>query len=429
MLSPGTVLTVEIEKPAAGGAMIARHEGQVVLVRHAIPGERLRVRVTRVRPGVAYADPVEVIAASPDRRTDAGDWMCGGCVFAHIAYARQPALKAEIVRDALARIGGVSVDGAISVAAAREDGYRMRARLHVRKGRIGFFREATHQMCDPAPTRQLLPETLAVLGALGAVMRRVHAPAATDLELAENVPASERAVHLVLAPGSQPPRAGPLAAVGGLTGFSWSEAGGRGGRIAGQPWVTDIVAPASEGGVPIHLRHHVESFFQANRYLLSTLLTRVLACVPPGPVLDLYAGVGLFAVGLAARGERAVVAVEGDRHGAADLAINAAPYGDGVEVVHQSVERFLEDRRAAPEATVLIDPPRTGLSGGALQGILGRRPARIVYVSCDVATLARDVKRFTADGYAVAHVEAFDLFPNTAHVESLVVLQRSERAV
>ncbi len=424
MLIQGETIIVDIEKPAAGGAMIARHEGQVVLVRQAIPGERLRVRVTRVRPGVAYADAVEVIEGSPDRRPDAGDWMCGGCVFAHIAYARQPALKAEILRDALGRLGGVPVAGPIPVAAGREDGYRMRARLHVRKGRIGFFREGTHQLCDPVSTRQLLPETLAVLEGLSAALHRVHAQEVTDLELAENIPASERTVHLVLARGGAAPRSGPLAAVEGLTGLSWSDAGGRRGPIGGRPWVDDEIAVTGEGGATVRLRHHVESFFQANRHLLPTLLTRVLACVPPGPVLDLYAGVGLFAVGLAARGERGIVAVEGDRRGAADLAANAAPYAGAIEAVHLPVERFLEEHRSAPASTVIVDPPRTGLSGGALEGVIGLGAPRIVYVSCDVATLARDVKRFTAEGYAATHVEAFDLFPNTAHVESLVVMEK-----
>jgi 23S rRNA (uracil1939-C5)-methyltransferase len=423
MLTSGDTLTVDIEKPAAGGAMIARHEGQVVLVRQAIPGETLRVRITRVRSGVAYADPVDVIDASPDRRPAPGDWTCGGCAFAHIAYARQPALKTDILRDALGRLGGVVVDGAIPIAAAREDGYRMRARLHARRGRIGFFREGTHQLCDPAGTQQLLPATLAVLEDLGGVLRRVRADAVTDVEVAENAEASERVLHLVVAPGGAAPRSGPLAAIGGVTGMSWADEGGRGSRVAGEPWVTDRLSFEADGRqVAFQLRHHVESFFQSNRYLLPALLGRVTAHVPAGPVLDLYAGVGMFAMALAARGASDVVAVEGDRRAAADLLANTAPFGACVRAVHQPVERYLGAGSAPRGATVVVDPPRTGLSGEALDGIVGLAPRRIVYVSCDVATLARDVRRLVAGGWAVRQVEAFDLFPNTAHVESLVVL-------
>ncbi|HVC20278.1 MAG TPA: TRAM domain-containing protein [Vicinamibacterales bacterium] len=424
MLTNDAIITVDIEKPAAGGRMIARHEGQVVLVQQAIPGERMRVRITRVRPGVAYADPVEVVEASPDRRAVQGDWMCGGCAYAHIAAARQPALKAEILRDALARIGGLTVPGPVPVAAGAGDGYRMRARLHVRRGRIGFFREGTHELCDPAVTRQLLPETLATLGRMEPALHRARADGVTDLDLVENVQATERVVHLVLAPGAAPPRPGPLAAIAGATGISCSAPRGPEAFSLGHPYVVDEVAVAGAAGGPvIRLRHHVESFFQANRYLLATLVARVTGQVPAGRVLDLYAGVGPFAIALAALGDREVVAVEGDRRGATDLAMNAIPYGAAVRAVHLPVERFLEGR-SDPDATLIVDPPRTGLSPEALAEIVATGARRVVYVSCDVATLARDVRAFVAGGYGPTHVEAFDLFPNTAHVEGLVVLQR-----
>jgi 23S rRNA (uracil1939-C5)-methyltransferase len=189
--------------------------------------------------------------------------------------------------------------------------------------------------------------------------------------------------------------------------------------------VRDELKP-SAGGPAFVLRHHVQSFFQSNRYLLPAFLSRIVACVPSGRVLDLYAGVGLFAAALAALGDRDVVAVEGDRHSAADLAINAAPHGTAIEPLHRPVETFLEevDAEAAREATVLVDPPRTGLSPDALKGMLRIRPQRLVYVSCDVATLARDLKAIVAAGYAIDSAEVFDLFPNTAHVESLVTARR-----
>jgi 23S rRNA (uracil1939-C5)-methyltransferase len=174
----------------------------------------------------------------------------------------------------------------------------------------------------------------------------------------------------------------------------------------------------------VALTHHVQSFFQGNRYLLPQLLERVLACVPDGEVTDLYAGVGLFAVALAASGRHAVVAVEGDRASAHDLEANAAGYGAALSVEHLPVERYLHRKGTRRPNTLVLDPPRTGISQDAMSGILGLKPPRIVYVSCDAATLARDLKRLIEEGYRLEHVEAFDLFPNTAHVETLVVLNK-----
>jgi tRNA/tmRNA/rRNA uracil-C5-methylase (TrmA/RlmC/RlmD family) len=149
MLSPGTVIELAIEKPAVGGRMVARHEGLVVLVHAAIPGERVRAVVERTGQGVAYATAMDVIEPSADRRTGILDWACGGNVYAHVAYPRQLALKAEVVADALGRIGKIALDAPVAVTPSPEDGYRMRARFHVRGRMLGYFREGTHGMCDP----------------------------------------------------------------------------------------------------------------------------------------------------------------------------------------------------------------------------------------------------------------------------------------
>jgi len=149
--------------------------------------------------------------------------------------------------------------------------------------------------------------------------------------------------------------------------------------------------------------------------------------IPDGPVVDLYAGVGLFAMALAATGREGIVAIEGDPSSAHDLRLNAESFGPRVVVEHSSVEQYLAEAPAsdwAREATLIVDPPRTGMSREALTAIIGLRASRILYVSCDVATLARDLHRLIESGYTLAHLEAFDLFPNTAHIESLAVLQR-----
>jgi 23S rRNA (uracil1939-C5)-methyltransferase len=140
-----------------------------------------------------------------------------------------------------------------------------------------------------------------------------------------------------------------------------------------------------------------------------------------GQVLDLYAGVGLFSIALAAAGASRVTAVEGDRASIEDLRVNARPFGSTVLVRHSAVEHFLSGRPEGAES-VLVDPPRTGMSSEALEGLLRVKPPRLVYLSCDVATLARDYRRLAEAGYRLEHIEAFDLFPNTAHIETLVVM-------
>src|SRR5947207_4876605 len=148
------------------------------------------------------------------------------------------------------------------------------------------------------------------------------------------------------------------------------------------------------GEQAIILRRHVLSFFQGNRYLLRDLITHVVEQVPSGTsVIDLYAGTGLFSVAAAVVRSARVTAVEGDRYAAADLTANARALAASVEAIYEPVEAFVSCVRDAPAATVVVDPPRTGMSREALEGTIGLRPARLVYVSCDVATLARDVRR------------------------------------
>jgi 23S rRNA (uracil1939-C5)-methyltransferase len=429
MLSTGDDVSLTIEKPAAGGRMIARHEGQVVFVTGAIPGERVRVRVEQVKGGIAYAATELVEDASPDRREPRADPACGGNVLAHVGYARQLQLKAEIVTDAFARIGKVPLDAPVAVRPSPEEGYRMRARLHVRGGRVGFFREGTHDLCEAARTGQLLPATGSVLDLVQARLADEDLRALREIELSENVPATERALLVELAPGTRPNDAQRLPGiidVAGVTGLVITRPEAPqfiAGR--GHPHVSDVLNLTVDGQTAsVRLRRHVAAFFQGNRFLLTPLVQAVLGVLPRGELLDLYAGTGLFGVSFAAMGRGPVVAVEGDRQGIEDLVANAAPVGGAVRVVPTSVEAHLTRSPRAGSATILVDPPRTGMSRDAARMIVSARAPRVVYVSCDVATLARDVRRLADAGYHLTSVEAFDLFPNTAHVESLAVLDR-----
>ncbi len=415
-IQPNTEIIVTIEKPVAGGRMLARHEGQIVFVAGAIPGERVRVRIERIAKHLAFANTLEVLDRSSDRRSLDADWACGGSFYAHVAYERQRQLKSEVIADAFARIAKMPLPAPVPVLASQEDGYRMRARLHVKDGRFGFFREGTHELCDAGPTQQLLPDTMAALQRLQPVFEQNRV---TSCEFSENIAATERAVLLEMAPGITPSHVDPIEGISGLLFVDYQ----RGPLTVsyGSPFVTDRIG-ASDGTVS--LTHHVESFFQGNRYVLPEMVRRVIAQVPQGTVTDLYAGVGLFAVPLAANGHRHIVAIEGDRSSARDLDSNAAPYGRALHVRHLSVESYLQRRDVQSPDTLVIDPPRTGMSKEAMSGILGLKVPRVVYVSCDPATLARDVRRFAEVGYRLDHIEAFDLFPNTAHVETLAVLTR-----
>jgi 23S rRNA (uracil1939-C5)-methyltransferase len=418
-MTPGDRLTLSIEKAVAGGRMLARHEGAIVLVSGAIPGERVEVEVEQVRRGTIWAAVHRVIEASNDRVTPFCDPQCGGSVYAHVRYERQLDLKREILRDAFSRIAHLTLTDEIPVAASPADGYRMRARLHLENGRIGFFKEGTHTLCEPAPTKQLREDTLQALGRLANELRRADRARVAAIELSENRDGSERACHLELAAGGDPSRLAAFSQVEGLTGVSaGSGLYARPLTVWGLPAVTDVIGGA-------RLTRHARAFFQGNRFLVEALGTRVSGLVPSGPTIDLYAGVGLFSAMLAARGDGAIVAVEGDAIAADDLKRNLAPFGAAAAACHQPVEVFLANRRRRAGAeTVLVDPPRAGVAKAALEGIAALNASRVVYVSCDAATLARDAGWLASHGYRLRSVEAFDMFPNTAHVETVALLSR-----
>jgi 23S rRNA (uracil1939-C5)-methyltransferase len=197
--------------------------------------------------------------------------------------------------------------------------------------------------------------------------------------------------------------------------------------IAGEGRVTDTARDlCGEAGLlpdDVTWTRTAASFFQGNRFLTGALLLQVLGHVHGRRVLDLYAGVGLFSVGLAARGAD-VLAVEGDAVSVADLELNALRWGTRLTTRQAPVEAALMTLPAGRCDTVVLDPPRTGASPEAVAGIVALAADRVVYVSCDPATLARDAALLVAGGYRLASLEAFDLFPNTAHVETLAVFDR-----
>ena len=430
-MSSGAVIELRVERPAVGGRMIARLDGRIVLVGGAIPGERIRAAVERSRGGVVLARTVEILEGSPDRRPVAGVPACGGRSFAHIAYRRQLELKSEIVRDAFRRIGRIELSAALRVIPSPETGYRMRARLHVGDGRLGFFEEGSHRVCDVAGTGQLLPKTERLVGALAAHVGALVSTGTRTVELAEDLAGDQCVLHVVVQgdPVTVEHALRPMASVDGVTGLTVASGLHPSAPLvlAGTAYVTDPLTAflASAGAGRASLRRHAASFFQSNRYLVPELVGAVARFTERHEVVDLYAGVGLFAVSIAAIRGGPVTAVERDRCSARDLVSNAAPLASAVRVVRAPVETFLKGSAGLEGAAVIVDPPRTGLSRDVVARLVRRRPKRIVYVSCDVATQARDLRAFRESSYRIDQVQAFDMFPNTAHIETVVSLERS----
>lgn len=420
----GESLTLDVERPATGGRMLARHDGQVVLVSGAIPGERVRARIERAQRGVLFAHAEEIVEPSGDRRVPPHEIACGGATLAHIAYPRQLSIKAEIIADAFRRIGKLPLDEAVEVAASPEQGYRVRARLHVRDRRAGFFREGTHALCDAAATGQLHEDAMPAVEAL---LRAIdHRLADCDaITLVENVPATERVLHLEPRPGARfDDLQGRVTLPHGVTGLTTGDT--RLMTIAGAPTVTDAAAGlgvTASFSRAVTWTRHAPSFFQANRHLIGALIDHVAAEAAGERFVDLYAGVGLFSIALAACGGRGL-AIEGDRSSGGDLVANASAWRDRLRVVESSVEAFVAHPLDPAPDVVVVDPPRTGMSPDALRGLTAWRARRIVYVSCDPPTLARDAARLVQAGYAIRNLRAFDLFPNTPHVETVAVFER-----
>jgi 23S rRNA (uracil1939-C5)-methyltransferase len=365
------------------------------------------------------------MTASPSRRDPVADPACGGLAYAHIQYDEQLRLKGEIVADAFRRQARHVIDQPPAVAPSPEAGYRLRARLHVRDRRAGFFLEGTHTLCDAASTQQLLPASTSAIDAWLTTLGD-GADAIDALTVVENIAASERVLHIEARPGADVDGFTGVPTGDGVSGVT-AESGRRVVRVAGARSVSDTAADLFVGESPIDpqvtWRRRGTSFFQGNRFLIGALVRRVLAAARGDRVVDLYAGVGLFAVALAASGAR-VLAVEGGASSGADLEANARPFRDRLRVERAPVEAVVTVRMDPPPDTVVVDPPRTGLSPAALGGVVGWRPSRIVYVSCDPPTLARDAARLAEAGYSLSSVDCLDLFPNTAHVETVAVFEK-----
>jgi 23S rRNA (uracil1939-C5)-methyltransferase len=426
-LKPGDRIVVTIEKGVYGGLGLARHQGQVVLVPRAFRGDRGRVVVKSVTRGYARGSLEDLELPAAERRSSpcpVSD-RCGGCAYQEIAYAEQLALKQAILLETLRR-GGAPWEGEVPVVGSPEEGWRTRATLHFRHsgGRLalGFHRAGTHEVVDVESCLHLSPQmNRAARSLLLALEPQAAAwPGLRRLDLAESGDGTEL---VALLEGELDARqiAGLASLADGipaLTGIGAVE-GGRHRRfvsLRGEPYVH-----ATVGGTT--LRAHVRSFFQANRFLADGLVSEVAGLLAAGgPLLDLYAGVGLFALPLAAGAER-VLGVEQNATAVADARHNASTAGiRNVRFVEGDVAAALSSGRPEAGERIVLDPPRTGAGPEVVAAVAARRPQAIVYVSCDPPTLARDLAAFRRTGYQADSIRAFDLFPDTAHLETVVRL-------
>jgi 23S rRNA (uracil1939-C5)-methyltransferase len=399
------------------------------MVPRGLPGQRLRVRVESVARGFARARAEAVLEAGPAWRPApcphaAG---CGGCAYQELDYAAQLRLKEDVLRESLAR-AAVPWEGPIPVLGSPEEGWRTRASLHLdaREApvRLGLHAEGTHRVVDLPRCLQLSARMMdAARGLRDALQERPHlARGLRDVDLAESVDGAQLAVSLE-ADLDAAAAAGLSVLARGVpsaTGFGVMAGHGRRRRfllLGGDAHVRSRVHGFT-------LRAHVRSFFQSNRFLVEPLVAAVLELAPPGgSVLDLYAGVGLLALPLAARAGR-VRAAEVNPMAVEDARWNAAQARlENVELHRGDVAEALARWEVDPGERVVLDPPRSGAGADVVRALARRRPEVVVYVSCDPPTLGRDLKLFEAEGYRPDTVRAFDLFPDTFHLETVVRLR------
>ena len=430
-LRAGALIEIDIEKAVYRGQGLGRYEGQVVFVPRAVPGDRVRVRIEAGTAGYVRGRIEELIGRASGRRPSPCALFdrCGGCAYQAYDYAGQLGLKEAVLRETLSR-ARVPWSGPITAHPSPEAGWRIRASLHVQYGsdglRLGLHEEGTHRVTDLETCLQLSPAMNAAQRALAEALgrrpdwaRHVH-----DVHLAEAPDGAQlvASVETDLEPHAAAALGALADAVPALTGLGVLAGAGGGRRfmpLRGEPWIDATV----QG---IRLRAHVRSFFQGNRFLLDDLVAAVTGLTPAGgPVLDLYAGVGLFALPLAARAER-VRGVEIDAGAVGDAERNVTHSGLGnVRIERGDVAAALRGLAADADERIVLDPPRVGAGPEVVEAVARRRPLSIVYVSCDPATLARDLKGFAAAGYVPSAVELFDLFPDTFHLETVVALRRA----
>jgi tRNA/tmRNA/rRNA uracil-C5-methylase (TrmA/RlmC/RlmD family) len=396
----GEELELDVGRIAHGGHCVARTpDGQVVFVRHALPGERVRARVTETHRAYLRADAVEVLTASADRVEPPCPWAepgrCGGCDLQHAGLPAQRELKAAVVRELLAGVGRLAPEAVADLTVAAlpgpDDGlgWRTRVRYTVDStGRAGLRRHRSNEVVPIDWCRIAHARVRAV-----PVLDRAWADV-DSVEVVAPATGGEPAVLGTRGRGRPVLLSGPRRVVERAVGRDWS-------------------VPAS-------------AFWQVHPAAADTLAATVVRLLAPRAgetAWDLYGGVGLFAAALAPHlsGTGRTTLVESDREAAGAAGRNLRDLTT-IRTLESDVERALADPRWRRVGLVVLDPPRAGAGRRVVEAIVARAPRAVAYVSCDPAALARDLRTFVDLGATVATVEAYDLFPHTHHVECVALV-------
>ena len=419
---------VELEKPIYGGAFLARVEGKAVFVPLTLPGEQALVRITQDKRGYATAEAEEIIAASPERIAPACAHFgaCGGCHYQHANYATQLAFKQAILRETLER-GGVVAPTEIAVLAAEPWRYRNRIRLAFdAAGNPGYRSRRSHAVIPISECPIAAPLLLQAAHAAAEVVRQL-APSLRPTEISLFCDASETAsLASVFTASAKNIRFDEFAkalneripALKGAELVAEGRAGEQPRTIAqwGAPSLTYRAA-----NFDFRVDHGV--FFQVNRFLVDALVERVTAGHKGQLAWDLFAGVGLFARRLTASFAH-VVAVESAPFATQALAENLKGT-TGTAVRAATLDFLRRSRKGEQPDFIVVDPPRTGLGPEITELLAEIAAPAVVYVSCDPATLARDLRALIGTAYAIQSITLADLFPQTFHLETVVQLRRS----
>jgi len=418
-------LELSIEKIVAGGFGLGRLQGQVVFVPETAPGDRVRVRVAEAHRDFLRASLLDLVERSPLRRAPPCPYFapCGGCSLMHLTPEAQADAKRQIVAESLRRGGNVEVDpAALPLVTGPELGYRVRSRFHVRLARgepvIGFHQRGSRRVVDVQRCLQISEEANAQLQRVrGWLSERPERAAGIEgFEILESAPHPGRVLTHFLVKRDLRPAAEEIASAGlgdvVVSGEGGVEFWGEGRveyRAGGFSW---SVAPGS--------------FFQINRYLLEPLLEETVGKERGrlGRACDLYCGVGFFTLPLARLADE-VVAVE-SAAGPLEWARENARRAElgNIAFVLEEAASFAARTDLGSFDLVVVDPPRGGLPPEVVEALGKSPPPEIRYVSCDPATLGRDLGRLLARGLALDRLVLLDLFPNTHHVETVVTLKR-----
>lgn len=390
----GERLTVSIEKVAHGGHFIARHEGQVFFVRHAIPGERVEIEVTSTGSSFLRADVVGVLEPSPDRVRPPCSYShaggCGGCDFQHISILRQRQLKADVIHEQFSRIAKMEIEVEVE-----EVGEPLQWRTRISsatnsRGEIGFYASRSHTV---VPVKDCLIATESIK--FSELAKRTW-PKESRIEISAS---SEGVRSIAIAPAGR---------------------GSKSRLTEGPQILTEIIDGHS---VEVSQR----SFWQSHESAPEILTQAVMEAVKEGDhLLDLYGGVGLFTAALLDRVGPSghIDLVESSQSATADAKRNFADFPN-VSVFTGDVQKELGRINRAD--VVLLDPPREGAGRQTIAAIVELGPRSILYVACDPAALARDVAYLAEIGYEMVGLRAFDLFPMTHHVECVARFEPSQK--